>query len=260
MVGNQNGVRTGLQGFQRALDGHNALDDEGQTSRFLDFPQLLHSLAARGGIHTLQERQTRRVNVHGGGEGAALPDQRHLLPDQFHVPGLDGGYAHAAHGGNGTGGLNHNVGVQAVAGKGGNARLGAAADQRGIIGLVIVFVAVVQRNGTDRARKNRSGEGSAEEGESRIRIAAGTQSVHVHPDLLPGVIVPDRRIAYTLGSGAGNRIAAGQAVADGARLALAHIAFGLGHCFLISHDVCTILMFCSVSHYSTAEKKCTART
>ena len=257
VVGHQDGVRSGLQGLESALDGHNALDDEGQSRSLSDLAQLLHGLAACRRVHALQEGQARRVHVHGHGKGPALPHQSQLLPDELHIPGLDGGHAHAAHVPDGLGGLDHDVGIQAVAGEGRNARLGAAADQGGIVGLVIVFIAVVHGDSPHRACKNGGGKGSAEEGEGGIRLAIGAEGIHIHPQPLPGIVVPDRRIPHALGPWAGDRIPASLPIADGAGLTLPHAALRLRHYFLISHDVCTILMYFCRRHYSTEQGEST---
>ena len=53
-----------------------------------------------------------------------------------------------------------------------------------------------------------------------VRGAALAQGVHVHPDICPLIIIADGRIAHALGTGAGDLVFAGHAVAHGAGLAV----------------------------------------
>ena len=69
-----------------------------------------------------------------------------------------------------------------------------------------------------------------------IRLHVGTQSVHVHKDLLPLVVVSGGSGAGILAAGAGHRVAAGAAVADGTGLAVRPDTFsGSGQNFRIGH-------------------------
>ena len=177
-----NGGGTGLLCLQCALDGHHALDDEGTLCQLHDLGQLLHALAAGGRGHVLQERQTRCIHVHGHGKGTAFFHQVHFLPDQLQIPGLHRGHAQTLYGTNRPGGLDHDVGIQSVAGKGRNARLGAAADQGGIVGFVVILIAVVHGHSPYGTGKQGRGKGLPKEGAAGIRLAVGAQGIHIHPD------------------------------------------------------------------------------
>ena len=235
MIGHQDGIGTGIQGFESALDGHNALDDKGQPGNGLDLAQLLHGLAACRWGHTPQEGQPRGIHVHGYGKSAARLDHGHFFLNELQVPGLHGGHAQAADLADGLGGLDHDVGVQAVAGEGGNAGLGAAADQGGVVGLVVIKVAVVHGHRAYGTGKQGGRKGPPEEGEAGVRLAVRAEGIHVDPDPLPHLVVANGGVAYAFGTGAGHGVPAGQTIAHRAGLALAHIAPGSGHNFTVIH-------------------------
>ena len=228
----------GLQGLFRPGHGHDALGDEGLFRHVHDLAQLLHGLAAGGGRHVLQEGQAGGVDVHGDGKGIGGLHQIHLLADGVQVPGLDGGHAAAAVFGDGSGGTLHDGGIRAVAGEGGDAGLGAGGHQDVIVDLVAVLVAIVERQGAHRGGKDRQVHRPAEQGEGGVHRLVGTDGVHVDAQLLPLLIVADEAGADALGTGAGNAVFAGQAVAHGTGFAVgAHCAPGLFQNFLISHDI-----------------------
>ncbi|CAN4046482.1 2,3,4,5-tetrahydropyridine-2,6-dicarboxylate N-acetyltransferase, partial [Dysosmobacter welbionis] len=134
VVGHHDALGPGLQSFLGPGHGHDALDDEGLLRHGNDLAQLLHSLAAGGGRHVLQEGQARRVDVHGDGKGICGLHQVHLLPDGLQVPGLDGGHAAAAVLGDGRRSALHDRRVRAVAGEGGDARFSTGGHQDVVIG------------------------------------------------------------------------------------------------------------------------------
>ncbi len=129
VVGDHDALGAGHQGLLGAPDGHDALEDKGLAGHLHHVAQLRHGLAAGGRGQVLQEGQARGVDVHGDGEGIRLPGQGQLGFQGVHVPGLDGGHAVAAAGGDGLHGALHHGGVGAVAGEGGDAGLGAGGHQ-----------------------------------------------------------------------------------------------------------------------------------
>ena len=167
--------------------------------------------------------------------------QLHLGAHGLLVPGLHRGHAHALAGGDGAAGGLHHVGVQTVAGEGGNAVFRAGLDQHVVIGQVVVLIGVVHGHRPHGAGEEGVAEALSEQLQGGVRIAALMDGVHVHPDALPGVEIPDGVVAYALGAGAGNVVGAGTAVAPGAGLAVgAHGLPGVGKNFGVSH-ICFLL-------------------
>ena len=220
MVGHHDGSGTGLLGLQRALDGHDALDDEGPLGQLNDLGQLGHALAARGRSHILEEGQAGGVHIHGHGKAAAGLGLRHLLLDGVDVPRLDGGHAAAVGIADGLGGHGHDVGVGAVAGEGGDAALGAGPHQHVVVGHVGVGIGVVEVHRAHRAGE----EGILKAAAKQLNVGVGgavlAQGVHVYPDVGPLIIIADGRVAHALCTGAGDLVLAGHAVAHGAGLAV----------------------------------------
>ena len=244
MVGHHDGGGTGLPGLQSTLDGHHALDDEGALGQLHDLGQLFHALAAGRRGHVLEEGQACRIHVHGHGKAAAGLGLGHLLPDGVDVPGLDGGHTAAACCADGLGGHLHHGGVGAVTGKGGNAVLGAGAYQHVVIGHIGVGLGVVQVHRTHRACKEGVFELLAKQFKRGVRGAALAQGVHVHPDVRPLIIVADRRVAHALGTGAGDLVFAGHAVAHRAGLAVFSDALArISQHFRIVHTESILLVF-----------------
>ena len=236
VVGHHDGSGTGLLRLQCALNGHHALDDEGALRQLHDLGQLLHTLAAGGRGHVLQEGQTRCVHVHGHGKAAAGLGLCHFLADGINVPRLDGGHAAAARSANGAGSHLHHGGVGAVAGKGSNAVFGTGAHQYIVIGHIGVGIGVVQVHCTHRACKEGIAEAFAEQLQRGVRCTAGAQGVHVYPDIGPLIIIADSGIAHALGTRAGDLVFTGHAVAHRAGLAvLTNAGTGIGKYFRISH-------------------------
>ena len=94
----------------------------------------------------------------------------------------------------------------------------------------------MQVHSTHRACKERVLEALAKQLNMGVRGAALAQGVHVHADLGPLIIIADSRIAHTLGTGAGDLVFAGHAVAHRAGLAVfANALTGIGQHFRISH-------------------------
>ena len=220
MVGDHDGSSAGLLGLEGPLDGHHTLDDEGALGQLDDLGQLGNALAAGGRGHILQEGQTGGIHIHGNGKAAAGLGLLHLGLDSVDVPGLDGGHAAAACSTNGLSGHGHHVGVGAVTRKGGNAVFGTGAHQHVIVGHVGVGVGIVEVYRTHRACKEGIPEGFAKQLHTGVGGAVLAQGVHVHPDLRPLIIIADGRIAHALGTGAGDLVFAGHAVAHGAGLAV----------------------------------------
>ena len=236
MVADHDGGSAGLPGLQSAPDGHDALDDERLTRHFCNFGQLLYGLAAGGGIHALQEGQAGGVDVHGHGEAAGGLDLLHLPGDGLLIPGLHGGHAHTVLSGDGLAGDLHDVGIQTVTGEGGNAVFGAGLDEDVVVGHIVIFVGIVHGHRAHRAGKERKAEGLPEKLERGVGGAALTDGVHVDADFLPLVVVADGGVAYALGTGTGDVVAAGSAVAHGAGLAVLAQSFpGAAENFLIGH-------------------------
>ena len=237
MVGHHDGAGSSLQSLLRPGHGHNTLEDKGALRPGGDLLQLLHGLAAGGGLHVLQEGQARGVDVHGDGKGIGGLYQLHLLPHQLHVPGLDGGHAAAAvfrqHLRRGP----HHVVVGAVTGEGGNPRRRAGGNQDLVVLQVVVLVAVVLGHRPHGGREHRQGQLPPEELTAGVHGAVFADGVHVHTQLLPLLVVADGAGAQALGPGTWNGISAGHTVADGAGLAVGPHA---GACrrqnFLIGHS------------------------
>lgn len=79
----------------RRPGSHNALQEEGDSGIFDDFPQLFHALGAGRGIHVFEKRQTRSVNVHTQDLGAVFLGLVNFSEYQIPAPGLDGGNGEA---------------------------------------------------------------------------------------------------------------------------------------------------------------------
>ena len=237
VVGHHDSSRAGFLCLPCALNGHNTLDDEGALGQLDDLGKLCHALAACGRSHVLQEGQTGCVHIHGHGKAAAGLGLGHFFLNGINVPGLDGGHAAAVCCANGLGGHLHNGGVGAVAGKGSDAVLCTGAHQHIIIGHIGIGFGVVQVHSTHRACKERVLEALAKQLNMGVRGAALAQGVHVHADLGPLIIIADGRIAHALGTGAGDLVFAGHAVAHRAGLAVFSDALArIGQHFRISHN------------------------
>ena len=229
MVGDDDALRAGLDGLLRAAHGHYALDDEGHLGVGDYLAQLGDGLAARVGVHGLEEGEARAVDVHGGGEDIVLVEDVELLHDGLDVPGLNRGHAHAAdlvHRGDRT---LHNLGVDAVAGEAHGAVFDRRGDEDVVVGEVVVGVGVVHGQGAYRGGEDGQAELAAEEAEFGGGHVVVAYRVHVDEDALPGVIVARRAVARVLGAGAGHGVGAGLAVADRTRLA---VGPDVGACFL----------------------------
>ncbi|MPM60313.1 hypothetical protein SDC9_107164 [bioreactor metagenome] len=125
MVRDHNAAGSGFQSFLSALHRHDSLQNERLFCPSGNLTQLVHRLAAGGRLHIFQKGQARGVDVHGDGEWVRCVGQLHLLLNQLHIPGLDGGHAVSVAGGDGLHRALHHGGIGAVAGKGGNACGGA---------------------------------------------------------------------------------------------------------------------------------------
>ena len=220
VVGYHDGGGTGLLGLQRALDGHDALDDEGTLGQLDDLSQLGHALAAGRRGHILEEGQAGGIHVHCHGEAAAGLGLCHLILDGIDVPGLDGRHAAAIGIADGLGGHGHDVGVGAVAGEGGDAALGAGAHQHVVVGHVGVGIGVVEVHRAHRAGEEGVLEAAAKQLHVGIGGAVLAEGIHVHTDVGPLIIIADSRVAHALCAGAGDLILAGHAVAHRAGLAV----------------------------------------
>ena len=237
MVGYHNGAGPGLQGLLGAANGHDALDDKGLFGVVNDLAQLLHGFAACRGGQPLQEGQARRVDVHGHGHRVRLAHGVQLGKHRLHVPGLHRGNARAAGGGNGVQRSLHHGGVGAVAGEGGDARLGAGGHQNVVIGQIVVFIPIVELHGSHRGGKNRRGKRPAKHGEGGVDGGVFADGVHVDAHLLPLLIVAQHGGGGTLAAGAGDLGAAGHAVAHGTCLAVGAAAFpGILENFTVIHN------------------------
>ena len=220
MVGYHDGGGTGLLGLESTLDGHDALDDEGTLGQLDDLSQFGHALAAGRRGHILEEGQTGGIHVHCHGKAAAGLGLRHLLFNGVDVPGLDGRHAAAVGIADGLGGHGHDVGVGAVAGKGGDAALGAGPHQHVVVGHVGVGIGVVEVHRAHRTNK----EGVLEAAAKQLHVGVGgavlAEGIHIHTDVGPLIIIADGRVAHALCAGAGDLILAGHAVAHRAGLAV----------------------------------------
>ena len=96
----------------------------------------------------------------------------------------------------------------------------AGLDQHVVVGQVVILIGVVHGHRPHRAGEEGVAEVLSEQLQGGVRIAALMDGVHVHPDLRPLIIIADGRIAHALGTGAGDLVFAGHAVAHGAGLAV----------------------------------------
>ena len=220
VVGHHDGGGTGLLGLESALDGHDALDDEGTLGQLDDLSQFGHALAAGRRGHVLEEGQTGGIHIHCHGEAAAGLGLCHLLFNSVDVPGLNGRHAAAIGIADGLGGHCHDVGVGAVAGEGSNTALGAGPHQHVVVGHVGVDVGVVEVHRAHRAGEEGVLEAAAEQLHVGIGGAVLAEGIHVHTDVGPLIIIADGRVAHALCAGAGDLVLAGHAVAHRAGLAV----------------------------------------
>ena len=220
MVGYHDSGGTGLLGLEGALDGHDALDDEGSLGQLDDLGQLGHALAAGRRGHILEEGQAGGIHVHCHGKAAAGLGLRHLLFNSVDVPGLDGRHAAAVGIADCLGGHGHNVRIGAVAGKSSNTALGAGPHQHVVVGHVGIDVGVVEIHRAHRAGEEGVLEAAAEQLHVGIGSAVLAEGIHVHTDVGPLIIIADGRVAHALCAGAGDLILAGHAVAHRAGLAV----------------------------------------
>ena len=240
MVGDDDTSGTGFQGLFRTLHRHDALEDKGLACHGSDVLELIHGLAAGGGSHPLQERQTGGVNVHGDGAGISGLYQIHFLTDGLQIPGLHSGNTAAAVGFQGIHGAFHDGGVGAVTGEGEDTGFGTALHQYIVIAQIVIFVAVMHSHGTNGAGHYGDRQLVAEEIIRGVHITVFADGVHIDAQLLPFLVVADGAGAQTLGTGTGDRVFAGEAVAHRAGVAFAHAGPGLLQNFLISH--CSFLL------------------
>ena len=168
----------------------------------------------------------RRVDDVGHCKAAGAACQRFFPGHRGVVPRLDGGNARAAAGRDGSSRALHDLVVRAVAGEGSNASRRAGGDKDIVVVQIVVLVAVVQRHGADRPGKERIFEATAKQRQGCVRLKIFMDGIHVQPYIAPGVKVADGHRAAALGTGAGDRAAAGAAVADRAGAAGAHLTLG----------------------------------
>ena len=111
----------------------------------------------------------------------------------------------------------------------------------------------MQVHSTHRACKERVLEALAKQLNMGVRGAALAQGVHVHADLGPLIIIADGRIAHTLGTGAGDLVFAGHAVAHQAGLAVFSDALArISQHFRISHNKISSFYFFSAGQTLSA--------
>ena len=102
----------------------------------------------------------------------------------------------------------------------------------------------MQVHSTHRACKERVLEALAKQLNMGVRGAVLAQGVHVHADLGPLIIIADGGIAHALGTGAGDLVFAGHAVAHRAGLAVFADALPrIGQHFSIVHTESILLVF-----------------
>ena len=238
MVGDDYGLRASLNGLQRARRGHYALDDERHLCVADYLAHLLNGLAAGVGIHSLEEGQTRAVNIHRRGKNALGVEDIKLFKHGFLVPRLNSRAAHAADLDHVFGCGLHYVGVDAVAGQSHDAVFRRGLDEDGVILLILVLRAVVHVDRAEGSGEDRRGEFVPEQLKGDVGIGEVlAERIHVDAYLLPLVIVARRGVAGELAAGAGHGVAAGAAVADGTCLAVGAYALSCGaENFVVIHD------------------------
>ena len=220
MVGDDDGVSSGLNCLQGTVRGHDALYHKRHLRVVYYLAHLLDGLGAGVGVHRLEEGQTRAVNVHCGCKNAQLIEEIQLFKYEFLVPGLYSGDAHAADGRHVPGRILHYRGIHTVAGEGANSVVCRCGDKDTVIGNVVVLIAVMHGQGAERGDEDRCGKGLAKALKGGIHLSVRAQSVHIHEYLLPLVVVAGGGVAGDLAAGAWHGIAAGSAVANGACLAM----------------------------------------
>ena len=203
--------------------------------------------APAGGV-TLQKRKTGRINLHGHSKGTGSFDGAHLGFDGFQIPGFYCGNTFSVGGGNCFAGHVHNGAVKTIAGKSCDTGFGTGFYQNVVVAFVVVLIAVMGNHCTDRTGKERKAELLPENFKRSIRCGDVADGVQIDPDIQPFCIVAHGSIADTLGAGAGDAVAAGLAVADGAGFAFGHSVPGVGENFLISHCGFLLTVFLSVYH------------
>ena len=198
MVRNHDRGRTGLLCLQRTLHGHDALHDERNAGGLHDFTQLRDRLTAGWRGQILEERKTCRVDIHRHGESIGLLYKRHLLAHCLDVPRLHGRDAET------TGLLyrcsrrRHDLRIRAVTGERRDAMRRTRRHQDVVVGDVVQRIAVVQIHCADRAREKRIREVLSEQLEGGVDRTLLYQRIHLKTDLLPLIIVADRRVTDTL--------------------------------------------------------------
>ena len=130
----------------------------------------------------------------------------------------------------------HHGGVGAVAGEGGDARLGAGGHQKVVVGQIVVFIPIVELHGPNGGGEDGGGKLPPEQGEGGVNGSIFADGVHVDAHLLPLLIVAQHGGGGTLAAGAGHLGAAGHAVAYGTCLAVRAAALpGVFENFVVIH-------------------------
>ena len=164
-------------------------------------------------------------------------DQVHFHLNGLQIPGLDRGHAPAVGLADRPRGVFHHLRRQPVAGESRDPLLPAGGNQNLVIGHVVVFIAVVLAHRADRPGKERILEGLSEQIQGRIYRLVGAERIQMDANLLPLLIVANGAVANSLGARPRNTVAAGDAVAEIARLAvLADTAARACQHFIVVHD------------------------
>ena len=101
----------------------------------------------------------------------------------------------------------------------------------------------MQENGAYGGNEERIPERFSEQFEGCVHITVAAERIHVHADVLPFVVVPDRGVAYAFCSGSRNSVPAGSAVAGKAGFAfVTYAALSLFYDLVICHYYSTSLL------------------
>src|SRR5699024_4629730 len=96
--------------------------------------------------------------------------------------------------------------------------IAAAGEHGGGVALVVVRLAIVQRQRTDRRGEERIFEPPAEQLDRRVDVGGLVEGIHRDLIVLQRLVAAYEAIARALAARAGDRAAAGEPVTDGAGL------------------------------------------
>ena len=237
VIGDDDTVAPGFEGFERAFGGHDALDDERRFPRgFDEDAQIGDALGIDGFAAQLHVDQSGRVHVHGHGHRAGGDGVGHARERLLHSPGFDGGHAPAVQR---LDRLQRAVKgfVGRIAGEGGAAGGVSSFDDALAVGALAEVGSVIELHAADRRGEHGHGERASKELAARVLAAIGVERVEHELHFRERGDVAHERGAGPLAAHAGHLAAAGAPVAHRADAALGRQNFArrFQHFFVI-HD------------------------